>query len=139
VGLTEVIAAQAAVKDVIWHDLSTNLNFLPAVKVASNRDPTARRMLSPSALCQRTQLTSMGLKTLLQSIQDAYDFVILDLASITPVADVKAISHLIDSFILVIELGRTSQEAVIDALDSVPSLFEKLLGAVLNQHTFRAG
>ena len=35
--------------------------------------------------------------------------------------------------LLVIELGRTSQEAVIDALDSVPQLFEKRLGVLLNQ------
>jgi capsular exopolysaccharide synthesis family protein len=133
-GVTEVIAGQAAVKDVIWRDPSTNLAFLPAVKAVVNRDPAAGRVLSPAALCQQRQLTSMGLKTLLQSIQDPYDYVILDLASVTPVADVKAISHLIDSFILVIELGRTSQEAVIDALDSVPPLFEKLLGVVLNQH-----
>jgi succinoglycan biosynthesis transport protein ExoP len=134
VGVTDVIAGQAAVKDVIWRDSSTNLSFLPAVKAIVNRDPTAGRVLSPAALCQLTQLTSLGLKTLLQSVQDPYDYVILDLASVTPMADVKAISHLIDSFILVIELGRTSQEAVIDALDSVPAMFEKLLGVVLNQH-----
>jgi succinoglycan biosynthesis transport protein ExoP len=133
-GVTEVIAGQAAVKDVILRDSSTNLSFLPAVKAVVNGDPTAGRVSPSAALCQRTQLTSVGLRTLLQSIQDSYDYVILDLASVTPVADVKAISHLIDSFILVIELGRTSQEAVIDALDSVPPMFEKLLGIVLNQH-----
>ena len=133
-GVTDVIAGQAAVKDVIWRDSSSNLSFLPAVKVVVNRDPTAGRVLSPAALCQLTQFTPVGLKTLLQSIRDPYDYVILDLPPVTPMADVKAISHLIDSFILVIELGRTSQEAVIDALDSVPPMFEKLLGVVLNQH-----
>ena len=104
------------------------------MKVVVNRDPTAGRVLSPAALCQLTQFTPVGLKTLLQSIRDPYDYVILDLPPVTPMADVKAISHLIDSFILVIELGRTSQEAVIDALDLVPPMFEKLLGVVLNQH-----
>jgi succinoglycan biosynthesis transport protein ExoP len=133
-GVTEVIAGQAAFRDVIWRDSSTNLNFLPAVKAVVYRDPTAGRVLSPAALCQLTQLNSVGLRTLLQSIQDPYDYVILDLTSVTPMADVKAISHLIDSFIVVIELGRTSQEAVIDALDSVPPMSEKLLGVVLNQH-----
>jgi succinoglycan biosynthesis transport protein ExoP len=46
---------------------------------------------------------------------------------------VKAISHLVDAFILVIEFGRTSQQAVIDALNAAPPVFEKLLGAVLNK------
>lgn len=133
-GVTEVIAGQAAVTDVVWRDPSTNLSFLPAVKAGVNRDPAAGTVLPPAALCQLTQLTSAGLNTLLQSIQDRYDYVILDLGSLTPIADVKAISHLIDSFIVVIELGSTSQEAAIDALNSVPAMFEKLLGVVLNQH-----
>jgi succinoglycan biosynthesis transport protein ExoP len=46
---------------------------------------------------------------------------------------VKATSHLLDSFILVVEWGRTSQQAVIDALNAAPFVFEKLLGAVLNK------
>jgi capsular exopolysaccharide synthesis family protein len=133
-GVTEVIAGQAAIKDVIWRDPSTNLSFLPAVKAVVNRDPTAGRVLAPAALCQSTQITSVGLKTLLQSIHDPYDYVILDLGPLTPMADVKAISHLVDSFILVVELGGTSQEAVIDALDSMHPMSEKLLGVVLNQH-----
>ena len=129
----EIIAGKAAVEDAIWRDRLTNLTFLPAVKAAVERDPFSGKELSPADLCQRTRLTSAGLKALLQSTQDLYDYVILDLAPVTPVADVKAISHLVDSFILVIELGRTSQEAVVDAFNSVPPLFEKLLGVVLNQ------
>jgi succinoglycan biosynthesis transport protein ExoP len=46
---------------------------------------------------------------------------------------VKAVSHLIESFILVIEWGRTSQSAVMDALNTAPLVSEKLLGAVLNK------
>ena len=75
----------------------------------------------------------MGLRALLESVQDSYDYVILDLPPITPGADVKAISHLIDAFILVIEFGRTSQQAVIDALNAAPTVREKLLGTVLNK------
>jgi capsular exopolysaccharide synthesis family protein len=131
-GVTEVISGQAALEDIVWRDPFTNLSFLPAK--ANVNHPTAATAFSPAAVCQRTQLTSAGLNTLLQSIQDFYDYVILDLTSVMPMADVKAISHLIDSFILVVELGSTSQEAVIDALDSAPQLSEKLLGVVLNQH-----
>jgi capsular exopolysaccharide synthesis family protein len=131
-GLLEVVAGRAAVNDFIWHDPITNLHFLPAVKLAGERDQNTQGQLSPAALFQRTQLTPMGLKALLESVQDSYDYVILDLPPITPVADVKAISHLIDAFILVIEFGRTSQQAVIDALNAAPTVCEKLLGAVLN-------
>jgi len=131
-GVLEVIAGRAAVKDLIWHDPSTDLHFLPAVKVPV-RDEVTKEELSPAVLFRRTQLTPVGLKTVLESVQDCYDYVILDLPPITPVADVKAISHLVDAFILVIEVGRTSQQAVIDALNAAPSVFERLLGAVLNK------
>jgi capsular exopolysaccharide synthesis family protein len=132
-GVLEVVAGQAAVNDLIWRDPITNLHFLPAVKPAGGRDQNTNEQLSPAALFQRTQLTPMGLKALLESVQDSYDYVILDLPPITPVADVKAISHLIDAFILVIEFGRTPQQAVIDALNAAPTVCEKLLGAVLNK------
>lgn len=132
-GLLEVVAGRAAVNDFIWHDPITNLHFLPAVKPAGERDQNAKEQLSPAALFRRTQLTPMGLKALLESVQDDYDYVILDLPPITPVADVKAISHLIDAFILVIEFGRTTQQAVIDAMNAAPMVCEKLLGAVLNK------
>jgi succinoglycan biosynthesis transport protein ExoP len=132
-GLMEVIAGRAAVADSIWRDPTTDLNFLPAVKAAMGRDPITQEKLSPAVLFQRTQFTPAGLKTLLQSVQDAYDYVILDLPPIVPAADVNAISHLVDAFILVIEFGRTSQQAVIDALNVADPVFEKLLGAVLNK------
>jgi len=132
-GLLEVVEGRAAVNDFIWRDPITNLHFLPAVKLAGGRDQNTKEQLSPAALFQRTQLTPMGLKALLESVQDSYDYVILDLPPITPVADVKAISHLIDAFILVIEFGRTSRQAVIDALNAAPAVCEKLLGAVLNK------
>jgi capsular exopolysaccharide synthesis family protein len=132
-GLLEVVAGRAAVNDFIWRDTITNLHFLPAVKPAGGRDQNTKEQLSPAALFQRTQLTPMGLKALLESVQDSYDYVILDLPPITPVADVKAISHLIDAFILVIEFGRTPQQAVIDALNAAPTVREKLLGTVLNK------
>jgi len=131
--LLEVVAGRAAVNDFIWRDPITNFHFLPAVKLAGERDQNTKEQLSPAALFQRTQLTPMGLKALLESVQDSYDYVILDLPPITPVADVKAISHLVDAFILVIEFGRTSQQAVIDALNAAPTVCEKLLGAVLNK------
>jgi len=132
-GLLEVVAGRAAVNDFVWRDTITNLHFLPAVKPAGGRDQNTKEQLSPAALFQRTQLTPMGLKALLESVQDSYDYVILDLPPITPVADVKAISHLVDAFILVIEFGRTPQQAVIDALNAAPTVREKLLGTVLNK------
>jgi capsular exopolysaccharide synthesis family protein len=132
-GLIEASAGQAAAKDLVWRDPVTDLHFLPAVKVPTERDPITKEKLPPAVLLRRTHLTPVVLKVLLQSVQDNYDYVILDLPPITPTADVKAISHLVDAFFLVIEFGRTSQQAVIDALNTAIPVSEKLLGAVLNK------
>lgn len=129
-GLMDIVAGQATVKDLIWSDPVTTVEFLPAVKDPVPRDPNGHE--DPAILCQRAQLAPAGLQKLLQSVEDCYDYVILDFPPIT-VADVKATSHLIDCFILVIEWGRTSRQIVIDALTTAPLVSEKLLGAVLNK------
>jgi capsular exopolysaccharide synthesis family protein len=107
--------------DFVWRDPATGLHFLPAP-----------RRLIQTVHPTRT-LSSDRMQKLLTRAQETYDYVILDLPPISPVADVKAISQFIDSFVLVVEWGRTPQAAVVDALNSVPAVAGKLMGAVLNK------
>jgi len=115
-GLMHVIAGRAAVEELVWRDPNTNLEFLPAGSPMEASNP----------------IGIVAMQKVLESMRDRYDYVIFDLPPIAPVADVKAASHLIDYFILVIEWERTSREAVIDVLNTAPLVCEKLLGAVLN-------
>jgi len=114
-GLMQAVAGQATVEDLLWRDPKTNLEFLPM---------TGHHI---------GIVSSTAMQHLLDSVRDRYDYVILDLPPITLFADVKAASHLIDYFILVIEWGRTSEQAVTGALNTAPLVVEKLLGAVLNK------
>jgi capsular exopolysaccharide synthesis family protein len=118
-GLMRAVAHRAAVEDLIWRDPNTNLEFLPMDPPNTAGKPVG---IVFSAIMQ----------SVLASVQDRYDYVIVDLPAVTPVADVKAVSYLIDNFILVIEWGRTSHQVVLDALDAAPLVAEKLLGVVLN-------
>src|SRR5262249_15827942 len=113
-GLTDVIAGRAAINDLVWSDPISNVEFLPAVADPSH-NPNKKETPPPAAVWQRSQLTSKGLQDVLQSIDGRYDYVVLDLPPLT-IADVRAISPLIDSFVLVIDAGRTSRQAVLDAL-----------------------
>jgi Mrp family chromosome partitioning ATPase len=70
---------------------------------------------------------------LLAAVEGRYDYIMIDLPALTPRADVKAISNLIDHFILVIEWGYTPQSMILNALDAAPIVYEKLVGAVLNK------
>jgi succinoglycan biosynthesis transport protein ExoP len=118
-GLMHVVANPAAVDDVIWRDQNTNLDLLP--------------MDAPTSVGQLIGVVSPTMmQGLLAAVKDRYDVIVVDLPALTPVADVKAISHLIDHFLLVTEWGRTSQSAVLSALNAAPLVYEKLLGIVLN-------
>jgi Mrp family chromosome partitioning ATPase len=49
------------------------------------------------------------------------------------VVDVKAVAHLFDAFVLVVEWGTTSTDEVVKAVGASPIVSERLLGAVLNK------
>ncbi len=119
-GLLDAVAG-AELEELVWHDPATGMHVLPA-------PPRGIQKAHPSGA-----LSSTAMRTLLASAQQTYQHVILDFPPIVQVADVKAASHLVGSFILVIEWGRTSQSTVREALDTAPLIAEKLLGAVLNK------
>ena len=58
---------------------------------------------------------------------------IVDLSPLAPVVDVRAMTHLIDSFVFVVEWGRTKIDVAEHALRAAPGVHENLLGAVLNK------
>jgi capsular exopolysaccharide synthesis family protein len=119
-GLMYALANTGALDEVVWRDPSTNLDFLPMDAVASPDRPAGI-------------VSAATMHGLLAAVQDRYDYIMIDLPALTPLADVKAISTLIDHFIFVIEWGRTPQHAILNALDAAPLVYEKLLGAVLNK------
>ena len=46
----------------------------------------------------------------------SYDYVVVDLSPLAPIVDVRATTHLVDSYIFVIEWGRTKIDVVKHAL-----------------------
>ena len=47
--------------------------------------------------------------------------------------DVRAINHVVDCMILVVEWGHTKIDLVQHALSTAPNVYESLIGAVLNK------
>ena len=80
-----------------------------------------------------TILTSVELKRIFDELRKRYQFVIVDLSPLAPVIDVCATTELIDSYVLVIEWGRTNTDVVQHALRAAPEVPESILGAVLNK------
>jgi Mrp family chromosome partitioning ATPase len=78
-------------------------------------------------------LNSPAMKDVLRAAKGDYDYILVDLPPILPVVDVKAVAHLFDAFVLVVEWGSTSTNEVLKAVNASPILSERLLGAVLNK------
>jgi polysaccharide biosynthesis transport protein len=72
-------------------------------------------------------------KKLFDQLRATYDYVIVDLPPLAPVVDVRAITPLIDGFVLVVEWGRTPTDVVEHALNTAPNVYDALLGVVLNK------
>lgn len=78
-------------------------------------------------------LSSPAMEKLIQTARASYDLVIIDVAPIMAVADVRLIARLCDAFILLIEWGNTSQRLVLESLAEVSNLSERTLCVVLNK------
>jgi succinoglycan biosynthesis transport protein ExoP len=119
-GLLEVISGAATLEEVVWRDSTTGLSFLPTV--------VAARLAHSSDL-----LASDATKMVFEKLREAYDYVIVDLSPLAPVVDVRAMTHLVDSFLFVVEWGRSKIEVAELALGTANGVYENLLGVVLNK------
>ena len=119
-GLLEVISGERTLDEAVWTDPGTNLKFLPLVK----KEPVSH----PSEL-----LAAESTKKLFEQLRASFDYVVVDLPPLAPVVDVRAVAHLVDCMILVVEWGHTRTDVVLKALNTAPNVHEALLGAVLNK------
>jgi polysaccharide biosynthesis transport protein len=116
----EVLANEVKIEDALCVDPDTRLVFLPAV--VNERMAHSSEVLA----CERT-------KILFERLRQSYEYIIVDLPPLAPVVDVRAMTHLVDSFVFVIEWGRTKIDVVERALRMAPGVYDNLLGVVLNK------
>jgi succinoglycan biosynthesis transport protein ExoP len=78
------------------------------------------------------------MRLLMDRLRQSYDYVIVDLSPLAPVVDVRAMAHLVDGFVLVVEWGRTKIDVVERALKTARGVSGNLLGVVLNKANLNA-
>ena len=105
----------------IWTEPYSNLSFLPSV--ANNRLVNTHEIL-----------TSDAANALFNKLRSQYEYVIIDLSPLAPIVDARTTTQFIDSYILVVEWGRTRVEDVERALADAKAIQENLLGVVLNKN-----
>lgn len=124
-GILEIMAGSAATRSVFCNDAATSMVFVPAVintRLAHTSDIFA----------------SERAKALFEALRKEFDYVIADLSPMAPVVDVRVTSHLVDSYIFVVEWGRTKIDVVEHALQSADHIYDQILGVVLNKADMRS-
>jgi polysaccharide biosynthesis transport protein len=124
VGLLEVLGGKIGLREALYSDSQSGLAFLPAV--------IESRLAHSSEI-----LASEAFRQLVDGLRKVYDYIIIDFPPLAPVVDVRATTNLVDSYVFVIEWGRTRLNMVQRQLNSAPEIFDRLLGIILNKANVR--
>jgi capsular exopolysaccharide synthesis family protein len=123
VGLTTVLVGNTDVKDAIQVHEPSGLHFL-----ASGAKPP-----NPTEILQ-----SRVTHDLIRELCEGYDMVIIDAPPLLPVADASVLSTIADGMILVVQHGKTSRDAVKDAITRLEQVGGRLFGIAVNMIPKRA-
>jgi Mrp family chromosome partitioning ATPase/capsular polysaccharide biosynthesis protein len=116
-GLHELLRGEAVAGDVIRTGIRPNLDFVPTGRAVGNVD------MQWFNLAQAVGASS----------DRSYEWVILDLPELAPVADVRSVGQIVDRLLVVLEWGRTSEAQLEHALQSLGPVRDKLLGTVISK------
>ncbi|MCK1434937.1 polysaccharide biosynthesis tyrosine autokinase [Bradyrhizobium sp. 15] len=119
-GLVDVVTQKVKLEDVLSIDTQTGLTILSAGG-------------TPKLLHTNEVLASKPMHDLVAQLRSKYDYVIIDMPPMAPVVDVRVTSSFVDSFVFVVEWGKTKVDVVRHNLRGAPEIQDKLLGVVLNK------
>jgi polysaccharide biosynthesis transport protein len=120
-GLVDVAAGRTALNEALWTDLATGLSFLPA-------GPESTKLLHPNEV-----MASPAIKDLIDKLRGTFEYVIVDFAPLAPVVDTRTTTSFIDSYVYVVEWGKTKIDVVEHCLSNAREVYDRLLGVVLNK------
>jgi succinoglycan biosynthesis transport protein ExoP len=123
-GLIEVLNNQVEWSDAVYFDESSGLRFLPVV--------IQSRVFHTNEI-----LASESFQNFINELRKVFDYIIVDFPPLAPVVDVRATTESIDSYIYVVEWGKTRINLVQHQLATAPELHDRLLGVVLNKANVR--
>jgi polysaccharide biosynthesis transport protein len=118
VGLTNVLAGTADLAEVIqpWGD--GKLSVLAAGPMPPN----------PSEM-----LGSAQMRSLLETMRETQDYVVIDTPPLLPVTDAAVLSVLADGCVITTRFGKTRREELTEAAATLSRIDARLLGVVLNR------
>lgn len=124
VGLTNVLAGQVSLDDVLQPWGRGGLTVLPSGSIP----PNPSELLGSNAMIQMLQVTAAR-----------FDIVLIDTPPLLPVTDAAVLAAHVDGAVLVVKHGTTSRHQVSLAAGALGKVDARLLGAVLNMAPLRRG
>ncbi len=118
IGLTSVLIGQAELEDVLQDLAHTKIMVLGAGPIPPN----------PSEL-----LGSPAMTETLQTLQDRFDYVVIDAPPLLPVTDAAVLSTVADGVVVVVGAGTTTREQLRKSLQALEQVKARVLGLVLNR------
>jgi polysaccharide biosynthesis transport protein len=119
-GLIEALANPSRLSELVCTRQRSGLDVLPCV--LSARLPNAAELLG-----------SPEMEQLLIAARKSYEFIIIEVAPVMSVVDLKVVERLIDRFIFVVEWGQTKRRLVLEALTEAHMIRDRLVSIVLNK------
>lgn len=119
-GLIDVVIGNIPLQKAVIQVPQSRLHFLAAG--ATSKLPHTNEILASAAM-----------KNLIDSLRSSYDYIIVDLSPVAPIVDVRTTGHVIDTYVYVIEWGRTKIDVVERGLSEAQGVYDRLLGVVLNK------
>ena len=119
-GLVELIAGKIAFTKAMRAIPQSTLRFIPTI--------LQQRIANTADL-----LASPQMRTVLGEVQNVFDQVVIDLPPLGPISDARAMSPLIDAFIVVANWGHTRFEVLEDAIANFGIAADKVVGVILNK------
>jgi succinoglycan biosynthesis transport protein ExoP len=120
VGLVHVISGSVPLEKAVWKDESTGMTFLP--------------MATRSRFVHSNEILAADMtKRFFEKLRAEYDYVIIDLSPLAPVVDVRSTANFVDSYVFVVEWGRTRIDVARHVFGTARGIYENLLGTVMNK------
>ena len=119
-GAIGAVMGSIALDDAIVSIPFSTLHFLPAGATA--KLPHTNEILASAAF-----------KKCIDVLRTKYDYIIVDLSPVAPIVDVRATGHFIDTYVYIVEWGKTKIEVIERGLAEASNVSDRLLGVVLNK------
>jgi len=123
-GFTNYIISDIPLTDVIKHTATKNLDIMPVGIIPPN----------PSELLSKPKVDA-----LIKELKKHYSYIIFDTAPVLPVTDPAILGSKVDGAFIVVELGRTTIEAVSRAQSLLNNTKTNVYGVILNKISMTVG